>query len=266
MQMRYQLRHSPRCCPRVEAPRTTRGILANRPASDSEIERHGAVVGVQPPGRVGGTAAEHGPAAVVHARAASARPRTASRAGRPRRCGSRRRARRPGRPRPRGRRAAISVSAAVIRAATSACFSAPGTASQLARTNSAYSAGASASNSWWYSPSRGPREYSRSRASNVGREAATRRRRTTPSSGPGRSPRTTAAAGRSAASTGATASAWACPRSSSWESACPWIRRAAFQSVRPCRSRTGPGQPRSGAVTSAGSGMVGQSRQSRSSA
>ena len=29
MQMRYQLRHSPRCCPRVEAPRTTRGILAN---------------------------------------------------------------------------------------------------------------------------------------------------------------------------------------------------------------------------------------------
>ena len=29
MQVRYQLRHSPRCCPRVEAPRTTRGILAN---------------------------------------------------------------------------------------------------------------------------------------------------------------------------------------------------------------------------------------------
>src|SRR4051794_19569538 len=43
--------------------------------------------------------------------------------------------------------------------------------------------------------------------------------------------------GPRAAMAGATASAWAWPSASSCESDWPWIRRTAFQSVRPCRSR-----------------------------
>ena len=49
MQMRYQLRHSPKVLPEVKALRTTRGILANRWGRD-EIE----------PGHAGGVPVETG--------------------------------------------------------------------------------------------------------------------------------------------------------------------------------------------------------------
>ena len=64
------------------------------------------------------------------------------------------------------------------------------------------------------------------------------RRRTRRSAGPGRGRSTTAATGRSAASTGATVSAWARPTALSGTSACPCARPTAFQSVSPCRTRT----------------------------
>ena len=75
----------------------------SQPPAAREIGRHRdhAVVGVQPPRRVGGGTAKDRVAAVVHAPQAERLPRgQPSRAAR--RCGSRRRARRPGRPRRRG--------------------------------------------------------------------------------------------------------------------------------------------------------------------
>jgi hypothetical protein len=47
MQMRYQLRHSPKVLPEVEALRTTRGILANEPAPDEIGRPQAGGIGVE---------------------------------------------------------------------------------------------------------------------------------------------------------------------------------------------------------------------------
>ena len=127
------------------------------------------------------------------------------------------------------------------------------------------------------SPCRSPTANSRSRGSASTVEPAGRRRRAPRSARPGPGRRTTAAAGRSAATSGAAACAWAWPTSSSGTSACPWARPVWFHAVRPCRSRTSrvaarrqpPSRrrlPRRPLVTVSGSSISGQSRHSRSRA
>ena len=278
MQVRYQLRHSPICCRQA-----TRGILANRLVT-GEIAPGGAV-GVLADGRglvVGDQpqAADDlgcSPSTAQPQLSMPRRPREVS-GGQPSRAEQRRPA--GGAVHDHDRRLAGASDSRQLASGRAASA----LADDLGRTprprpssdsssasHAAYSLGCALGELRRGSaPTRTPTSYSRSRASYVGPAGRRPRRRTprSPGRGPGRW--TTDRPGRSAARYGATAAAWACPMSSREMSACPWARPRGVPGGLAVPEQDEPPRQRltlaRGETTSAGSGIDGQSRHSRSRA
>ena len=179
MQMRYQLRHSPRCRPRV-SPRTTRGILANRRGRTAKSGPAGGrgCTAVQPPAAAaGGASARAPPSRSCPCRAAcgacSRRPAEQRSQRRP---GGRRRARRRCRSRPGdgGRAARSARRHPVARPAAVLLGAGHGVVSWRGRTRRTRAGCRRPRTRRGSAPRASPTSYSRSRASYVGVEAGRR--------------------------------------------------------------------------------------------
>ena len=267
MQMRYQLRHTPIGAVRPTLRRTTRGILANASGRceigcDSVVRRQ--------PEPAAGRCRPRSPTRSCPGRGARRRRSGPSRAGPARPRAGPRRDRRPPRSRPApGRRTPSECRQ--IRANTSDVDSAPATESAFSKdppaaAQRACSAGRPPRTRRWSGPTAPPRRTREGAGHERPGSPAAPRRPPPPSRGSrqvGRPDHT----GASAAMTGAAAAACSRPTSSSGTSACPCARPAAFQAVRPWRSRIERAVHASAAGgPGCGTGIDGQSRHSRSRA